>query len=196
MNGPTPINEVGIDTASSGLEGNDTVSGGNLSEDVLVDGPDATGAGNDTLNGFGGDDALLHNAGADNLNAGDGNDLFLSSSVCDGAALNGGPGSDNASWAKSRIRGSRCGLPRAFRGDQARALDRTAVPSHLTRSSRSRTSRAAPKQMLFMATPAPTICLGAVAATSSIAGKATTSFVPTTETSIRRSIAVLVPIRR
>lgn len=83
----------------AGGDGGDALSGADASEDVLVDGPDA---GADTLNGYGGDDALLNNGGPDQLFAGTGNDLFLSNSICDGDLLNGGAGSerDNASWAK------------------------------------------------------------------------------------------------
>ncbi|HEX5712299.1 MAG TPA: calcium-binding protein [Solirubrobacterales bacterium] len=80
-----------------GGDGNDALGGGNESEDVLVDGPDA---GADSLNAWASDDALLHNGGADQIFGGDGNDLFLSDSVCDGNYLNGGPGRDNASWAR------------------------------------------------------------------------------------------------
>jgi Ca2+-binding RTX toxin-like protein len=80
-----------------GGEGGDEVSGGGETEDILVDGP---GSGTDTLNALGGDDALTHNGGADQLLGGDGNDLFLSNSVCDGEHVIGGPGRDNASWAR------------------------------------------------------------------------------------------------
>ena len=80
-----------------GGQGNDSLTGGDASEDVLVDGP---GPGVDILNAFAGDDALLHNGGADRLYGGEGNDLFLSDSVCDGNLLSGGNGRDNASWAR------------------------------------------------------------------------------------------------
>jgi Ca2+-binding RTX toxin-like protein len=80
-----------------GGDGNDALAGGNESEDVLVDGPDA---GADLLSALGSDDALLHNGGADQVYGGEGNDLFLSNSVCDGNLINGGPGRDNASWAR------------------------------------------------------------------------------------------------
>jgi Ca2+-binding RTX toxin-like protein len=80
-----------------GGEGNDSLGGGDASEDLLVDGP---GTGADLLSAFAGDDALLHNGGADQLYGGDGSDLFLSNSVCDGNLLSGGPGRDNASWAR------------------------------------------------------------------------------------------------
>jgi Ca2+-binding RTX toxin-like protein len=75
--------------------GGDTLTGGEASEDVLVDGP-----GDDTLSSLGGDDAVLNNDGIDQVLAGGGNDLFLSNSICDGDLLNGGEGRDNASWAK------------------------------------------------------------------------------------------------
>lgn len=80
-----------------GGEGNDALTGGEESEDLLVDG---RGAGEDILLGFGRDDALLHEGGPDLLSGGDGNDLFLSTSICDGETLNGGEGRDNASWAR------------------------------------------------------------------------------------------------
>ena len=83
-----------------GGEGADTLSGGALSEDVLVDGPDATGAWADTLESFGGDDVLTNNDGVDQLSGGDGNDYFLSTTICDGDTLIGGAGRDNASWSK------------------------------------------------------------------------------------------------
>ncbi|HEX8754224.1 MAG TPA: calcium-binding protein [Solirubrobacterales bacterium] len=81
----------------SGGAGSDRLTGGEASEDVLVDG---LGEGADTLSALGGDDALLHNGGADELLGGPGNDLFLSVSICDGELLNGGEGRDNASWAR------------------------------------------------------------------------------------------------
>jgi Ca2+-binding RTX toxin-like protein len=80
-----------------GGEGSDTLTGGQLSEDVLVD-----GKGNvvDTLAGLGGDDALIHQGGADQLLGGEGNDLFLSTSICSDETINGEGGIDNSSWAK------------------------------------------------------------------------------------------------
>jgi Ca2+-binding RTX toxin-like protein len=80
-----------------GGEGSDDLSGGEESEDVLVDGP---GTGADTLDARGGDDALTHNGGGDELLGGNGNDLFLSNSICDGEEIHGGPGRDNSSWAR------------------------------------------------------------------------------------------------
>jgi len=86
-----------VTTVLAGGDGSDSLNGGDASEDLLVDGPDA---GADVLNAFGGDDALLHNGGADRLYGGEGNDLFLSDSVCDGNLISGGNGRDNASWAR------------------------------------------------------------------------------------------------
>jgi Ca2+-binding RTX toxin-like protein len=80
-----------------GGSGDDHLTGGPSSEDVLVDGP---GAGEDVSSALGGDDALLHNGGADELLGGDGNDLFLSVSICDEERILGGNGRDNASWAR------------------------------------------------------------------------------------------------
>jgi Ca2+-binding RTX toxin-like protein len=80
-----------------GGAGADALSGGDGSEDLLVDG---RGADADTLAALGRDDALLHEGGADELLGGDGNDLFLSVSICDGELLSGGEGRDNASWAR------------------------------------------------------------------------------------------------
>jgi Ca2+-binding RTX toxin-like protein len=80
-----------------GGEGADTITGGEGSEDLLVDG---RGAEPDTLSALGRDDALLHEGGPDQLLAGDGNDLFLSVSICDGEMLSGGADRDNASWAR------------------------------------------------------------------------------------------------
>jgi len=71
---------------------------------MLVDGPDFGG---DTLQGFGGVDALLNNEGADELYGGDLSDLLVSASVCDGDLLDGGTdgtetiaGKNNASWTQ------------------------------------------------------------------------------------------------
>jgi Ca2+-binding RTX toxin-like protein len=86
-----------VSVVAIGGEGNDTISGGGESEDILVDGP---GEGADVLSALGRDDALTHNGGADELLGGDGNDLFLSNSVCDGLRIVGGAGRDNASWAR------------------------------------------------------------------------------------------------
>jgi Ca2+-binding RTX toxin-like protein len=86
-----------VSVVAIGGEGNDTITGGEESEDILVDGP---GSGADVLSALGRDDALTHNGGADELLGGSGNDLFLSNSVCDGERIVGGAGRDNASWAR------------------------------------------------------------------------------------------------
>lgn len=103
MGGNDAISAPGFPSSTTvillGGQGGDALAGGDGSEDVLVDGPDSAGGG-DILNGLGGDDALLHNAGADQLFGGPGSDLFLSDSVCDGNAISGGPDRDNASWAR------------------------------------------------------------------------------------------------
>jgi Ca2+-binding RTX toxin-like protein len=78
-----------------GGAGNDSLEGGELSEDVLVDGPE-----NDHLEALGGDDAVLDNGGIDQLFGGAGNDLSLSNSICDGDLYDAGEGRDNASWSK------------------------------------------------------------------------------------------------
>jgi Ca2+-binding RTX toxin-like protein len=78
-----------------GGAGDDEISSGNESDDILVDGP-----GDDTLHGRGGDDAVLGNQGQDVLSGEDGNDLFLSNTICEGDTIEGGNGRDNASWAK------------------------------------------------------------------------------------------------
>jgi Ca2+-binding RTX toxin-like protein len=101
MDGNDTLSAVGFPSTTTVVElggkGNDSLNGGDASEDVLVDGP---GAGTDVLNAFAGDDALLHNGGADQLYGGEGSDLFLSNSACDGNLLSGGNGRDNASWAR------------------------------------------------------------------------------------------------
>ena len=86
-----------VSVVAIGGEGSDAITGGEESEDVLVDGP---GNGADVLDALGRDDALTHNGGTDELLGGSGNDLFLSNSVCDGERVVGGEGRDNASWAR------------------------------------------------------------------------------------------------
>ncbi len=88
-----------VSVVISGGEGSDAVTGGE-GEDVLVDGSDEEGPGDDVLEALGGDDALTNNGGADALHGGAGNDLFLSTSLCDGDLIDGGPQRDNASWSK------------------------------------------------------------------------------------------------
>jgi Ca2+-binding RTX toxin-like protein len=85
-----------------GGEGSDTLAGdtraGQGVEEMLVDGPESWA--DSSLRAFGGDDSLIANEGTDGLYGGDGNDLLLSASICDGDALGGGPGGNNASWAR------------------------------------------------------------------------------------------------
>lgn len=118
MGGDDAIEASGF-PASTGVvliggEGSDRLSGGNASEDVLVDG---RGPGADTLAAGGGDDALLHNGGPDLLDGGDGNDLFLSTSACDGETLAGGTGRDNASWARLPAEGVEARLDLGLAGE-------------------------------------------------------------------------------
>ena len=83
-----------------GGSGNDSLHGGETSEDILVDGPDS---GKDDLYGFGDDDTLLANDGRDRLFGADGSDLFVSSAICEGDRIKGGAGAfDNSSWAQLR----------------------------------------------------------------------------------------------
>lgn len=91
-----------VTVVTAGGEGDDVLTGEDSTEDVLIDGPDEDGPGDDTLKALGGDDALLNNGGIDHLSGGAGNDLFLSNSICDGDVIDGGAGSerDNASWSK------------------------------------------------------------------------------------------------
>lgn len=93
----------------------DQLTAGNESDDTLVDGP-----GNDVLNGLGRDDGLVNNQGKDEVLAGDGNDLILSTVICEGDAINGGPGRDNSSWAKFKEEGG-SGPGIEARLDQGRA---------------------------------------------------------------------------
>ena len=99
-----------------GGEGSDSLEGGDENEEILVDGP---GTGADVLTGRGGDEALTHNGGADELLGGDGNDLFLSGSVCDGERIVGGPGRDNASWARFKESGAYADLGSGVAGRPA-----------------------------------------------------------------------------
>jgi Ca2+-binding RTX toxin-like protein len=101
LGGNDELKTVGFPSTVSvmllGGEGSDKLTGGEQTEDVLVDGP---GTGTDVLEALGRDDALMHNGGADERFGGTGNDLFLSNSICDADRLNGGPDRDNASWTK------------------------------------------------------------------------------------------------
>jgi Ca2+-binding RTX toxin-like protein len=88
MPGPTSLMVLGG-------SGDDEISTGSESDEILVDGP-----GNDTLHAHGGDDVLTGNAGQDTLLGEGGNDLFLSNTICEGDTIDGGNDRDNASWAK------------------------------------------------------------------------------------------------
>ena len=115
----------------AGGEGSDELTGGQDSEDVLVDGP---GAGADTLSALGGDDALLHNGGADELLGGDGNDLFLSNSVCDRTDWSAAKG---ATTPPGRASGKAIGVnvgAGESRAARARARSRPAPAGPTTRS--------------------------------------------------------------
>jgi Ca2+-binding RTX toxin-like protein len=96
--------EVTVSPVLLGGEGNDVLLGSGETEDMLVDGD---GPGNDVLQGFGFDDALLNNEGSDRLMGGNGSDLLLSATICDGDVLQGaeskkgdGDSVNNASWAQ------------------------------------------------------------------------------------------------
>jgi Ca2+-binding RTX toxin-like protein len=109
LGGDDTLDADGLPSSASlvlaGGEEGDTLAGGELSEDVLADGPDLTGPGEDMLSALGGDDALLNNGGFDRLFGGSGNDLFLSDALCEGDALDGGEERDNASWTKFKESG-------------------------------------------------------------------------------------------
>lgn len=99
LGGSDDLHAEGMPATSSlmmlGGAGDDEISSGNESDDILVDGP-----GNDTLHAHSGDDVLTGNAGQDELLGEGGNDLFLSNTICEGDTIEGGEGRDNASWAK------------------------------------------------------------------------------------------------
>lgn len=88
-----------------GGEGNDQMTIGNGTEDMIVDG---NGTGSDTLSSGNYDDALIDNEGADILQGGNGNDLLVAASNCDGTASEGdvldggedGTAVNSAQWAK------------------------------------------------------------------------------------------------
>lgn len=87
-----------------GGEGGDVLTGGNGTEDALVDG---NGTGADKLNALGGDDWLANNQGLDLLEGGRDNDTFLSVTTCDGDTIFGaedeaadGFARNEASWEK------------------------------------------------------------------------------------------------
>ncbi len=99
LGGADEIHAEGLPATTSlmalGGEGGDEIFAGSESDDTLVDGP-----GDDTLHGGNGDDIVVGNAGQNTLFGDGGNDLFLSNAICEGSAIEGGPGRDNASWAR------------------------------------------------------------------------------------------------
>jgi Ca2+-binding RTX toxin-like protein len=88
-----------------GGPGNDTLNGSDSIGEVLFGG-DFHGA--DTLSGNGGDDALVSEggnpaSGPDLLSGGDGNDQLVADYPCAGDTFSGGPGTDVAGFARSRV---------------------------------------------------------------------------------------------
>lgn len=118
LGGGDDLSAAGLPATTSSMmlggEGGDELTAGNESDDILVDGP-----GDDTLHGGRGDDVLTGNAGHDTLSGEGGNDLFLSNTICEGDAIEGGEGRDNASWAKftegvgANLAGGQAGRPGA-----------------------------------------------------------------------------------
>jgi Ca2+-binding RTX toxin-like protein len=89
---------------SLGGDGNDWIKGTDTSDDLLVDGD-----GRDILLGYDKDDGLINNTGIDEIWLGGGDDLAITATLCDNGLINGvstadeingGAGSDNASWAQ------------------------------------------------------------------------------------------------
>jgi Ca2+-binding RTX toxin-like protein len=111
----TNIPAISSATVLGGTEA-DWLIGSSSGEEVLADGSDAN-LNTEFLQAYGRDDALLNNGGNDQLYGGDGNDLLLSNTICTNDLLGGGPGQDNASWAKfgtaieARIAEGKAGLP-------------------------------------------------------------------------------------
>ncbi len=80
-----------------GGQGNDTLSGGNYTDDFMHD-----GIGNDIVDGLAGDDGFVNTSGADTIDGGVGDDLVESSSACEADILIGGNNVDSASWVQYR----------------------------------------------------------------------------------------------
>lgn len=106
-----------------GGEGNDTLTTGNGTEDLLVDG---NGNGADTLSSANFDDGLINNEGADILEGGQGNDLILSVALCEGDTLDGaksseGDGADvnSSSWAKLPVAEGAAGVVANIESEKA-----------------------------------------------------------------------------
>jgi Ca2+-binding RTX toxin-like protein len=99
LGGADDVSAAGLPATTSlmmlGGEGGDEIAAGDESDDTLVD-----GQGDDTLHGGNGDDTVVGNAGQNALFGDGGNDLFLSNAICEGSAIDGGSGRDNASWAR------------------------------------------------------------------------------------------------
>lgn len=121
MDGDDTIAATGFPSTATlvavGGKGNDSLSGGDASEDVLVDGPGEGAGSADVLGAGAGDDALLHNGGADQRFGGSGNDLFLSVSICDGDLIRGEADRDNASWARLEGEGAGVNLASGVAGE-------------------------------------------------------------------------------
>lgn len=82
-----------------GGDGSDSdLTGGNLTEDVVIDGPDA---GSDTLYGYGNVDSVYQGAGTDHIYGGSGDDVMYSTGICEGNIIDGGDSTDrdNITWA-------------------------------------------------------------------------------------------------
>ncbi|MBN8866554.1 MAG: hypothetical protein J0H98_03270 [Solirubrobacterales bacterium] len=77
--------------------GNDTLTGGNYTDDFMHDG---SGSGADTLSGKAADDGFMNTDGMDTFWGAEGDDLFVSSGACQGDSLGGGAGTDSSSWAQ------------------------------------------------------------------------------------------------
>ncbi|WP_304694411.1 calcium-binding protein [Conexibacter sp. CPCC 205706] len=97
----------------NGGPGNDHMIGSATGE-VLYSG---AGGGNDTLDGNGGDDALISEgdpigSGGDTLNAGGGDDQIVVDNACSGHTLWGGPGNDIIGFARQTTLGVAGGTPR------------------------------------------------------------------------------------
>ncbi|MBN8866644.1 MAG: hypothetical protein J0H98_03730 [Solirubrobacterales bacterium] len=80
-----------------GGQGNDTLTGGLLTDDFLHD-----GSGADTISASAGDDGMVNTAGQDTLWGNEGDDLVESNSVCEGDSIGGGADIDSTSWVQYR----------------------------------------------------------------------------------------------
>ena len=80
--------------------GRDQLTGSGAAE-ILVDGDNQDGNGkSEILSGGANEDVLIENRGPDRLDGGGGGDLLLSTALCGGDLLNGGPSADNSQWAQ------------------------------------------------------------------------------------------------